>query len=98
MNTQSKIHCSRCGLDIAQGQTHRDTKLCPKCGHALNSIQQDGSQPPKTGPMSQRQLILIMVLLPLLVVAMTVGSWYIIKAYRLPSADVETQSILDNSD
>jgi len=32
------------------------------------------------------------------VVAMTVGSWYIIKVYRLPSADVETPSALIHSD
>ncbi|KAA3646905.1 MAG: hypothetical protein DWP95_03265 [Proteobacteria bacterium] len=98
MNLQANNHCSRCGLDITQAQTHRDTKLCPKCGHALDSIQQDVSQPPKTGPMSQHQLILMMILLPLLVVAMTVGSWYIIKAYRLPSVDVETPSSLIHSD
>lgn len=98
MNRQSKIYCNRCGLDITQAQTHQGTKLCPKCGHALDSIQQDVSQPPKAGPMSQRHLILMMVLLPLLVVAMTVGSWYIIKVYRLPSADAETPSALIHSD
>lgn len=48
--------------------------------------------------MSQRQLILMVVLLPLLVVAMTVGSWYLIKAYRLPSVHVESQSDLMESE
>ena len=48
--------------------------------------------------MSQRQLILMMVLLPLLVVAMTIGSWYLIKAYRLPSVQVESQYDIKESE
>lgn len=85
MNNQTTIHCHHCGKTIPQSQIKQLKHKCPQCGHVIDSV----AYPLKAGRMSQRQLILMMVLLPLLVVAMTVGSWYLIKAYRLPSAGID---------
>lgn len=97
MNNQTTIHCHHCGMTIPHSQTKQDEHICPQCGRDKESVKYR----PKAGRMSQRQLILMMVLLPLLVVAMTVGSWYLIKAYRLPSAEVDnnpSQTVLTDTD
>lgn len=97
MNNQSTIYCHHCGKTIPQSQNKQLKHKCPQCGHDIESV----GYIPKVGRMSQRQLILMMVLLPLLVVAMTVGSWYLIKAYRLPSAEVDnnpSQTVLTDTD
>ena len=96
MDTHSKQHCTHCGVQIPPSS--QNSNLCSQCGRQFGSPQKGVNQPPKSGPMSHRQLILLMVLLPLLVVVMTVGSWYLIKAYRLPSVQVESQSDLMESE
>ena len=98
MNHQSRYQCNTCGMSINESQEQRPNGSCPQCGHAIESAEQAVNYSRKAGPMPRRQLILMMVLLPLLVVVMTVGSWYLIKAYRLPSVQVESQSDLMESE
>lgn len=98
MNKQSKYQCDACGMSINESHEQHPNRNCPQCGHAIESAQQAVNHSRKAGPMPHRQLILMMVLLPLLVVVMTVGSWYLIKAYRLPSVQVESQSDLMESE
>lgn len=87
MNKQSTIPCSVCGADLSIAQSQQDSDKCSKCGAVQNFVQPAFNHLPKSGPMSHRQLVLLMVLLPLLVVAMTVGSWYLIKMTRMPSSE-----------
>jgi len=94
MNKQITIHCHNCGMSVPQSQIKQDSHICPQCGHVIDSV----GHPPKAGRMTQRQLILMMVLLPLLVVAMTVGSWYLIKAYRLPSAGIDENPAVSHAE
>lgn len=98
MTSQSNNHCSACGIAISESTSQQVTSRCPHCGNSLEPGHQTAHRPMKGGPMSQRQLILMMVLLPLLVVAMTIGSWYLIKAYRSPSVQLESQSELMKSE